>query len=321
MAHPLAPVPDIGTTVTLRVATPVGPISVVGEVVEADAERWAVRRRDGSIALVEVSTIEARREVPPGRAATTTVVELEQVAAFGWRAQETVRLGEWLLRASGGFTQRANSVLAVGDPGVGLDAALDLATDWYAERGLTPVVMESAAAPAGLVARLRERGWSPGTDTYVMSGEVAHALRGMPDAVAAAVASGLELRLEDRPDEAWYAGYAESGRPLTEAGRAVVEGHPMAVFASFRDADRAVAVARAAVDARWTGLFAVTVAGHRRRGGLGAAITLAALKEAARRGGRHVYLQVEAHNEPAVALYRRLNLKVHHDYRYWASPK
>ena len=149
MAHPLLPVPDIGTTVTLRVATPGGPISVVGEVVVADAERWAVRRRDGSIALVEVSTIEARREVPPGRAATTTVVELEQVAAFGWRAQETVRLGEWLLRASGGFTQRANSVLAVGDPGVGLDAALDLATDWYAERGLTPVVMESAAAPAG----------------------------------------------------------------------------------------------------------------------------------------------------------------------------
>jgi ribosomal protein S18 acetylase RimI-like enzyme len=74
------------------------------------------------------------------------------------------------------------------------------------------------------------------------------------------------------------------------------------------------------VDARWAGLAAVAVSADRRGQGLGAAITLATLKEAARRSGRHVYLQVEATNAAAIALYQRLNLRTHHDYRYWAAP-
>jgi ribosomal protein S18 acetylase RimI-like enzyme len=317
----LAAVPTVGTHVTLRVATPVGPISVVGEVVEADSEQWSVRRRDGSIALVAVTSIEAGREVPAGRSATTPVVELQQIAAFGWRAQETVRLGEWLLRASGGFTQRANSVLAVGDPPGDLESALDRASGWYAERGLPLLVLQAdEASPTGLVEALVERGFTPRSETYLMTGEVAHALRGMPDVVRSAVETGLTLRYDDVPDDAWYACYAESAKPITDAGSAVMQSHPSALFASLRDGERVVAVARAAVDARWAGLFAVAVASDRRREGLGAAVTLAALKEAARRGGRHAYLQVEERNEPAVALYRRLNLKVHHSYRYWVAP-
>jgi N-acetylglutamate synthase len=317
LAHPLAPVPSPGTQVTLRVATPVGPISIVGEIVEADEQQWSVRRRDGSVAVVDVATIEAQREVPPGRSATSTVAEVQQVAAFGWRARETVRMGDWLLRASSGFTQRANSVLAVGEPGVDIDLALDRAADWYAERGLPLLVMQSDGGSAeGLVERLAARGCEPRSETHLMTGEVAHVLRAMPGAVAA---TGLDVRLEDAPDDVWYACYAESARPLTDAGRLVMEEHPAVVFASLREGDRAVAVARAAVDERWTGLFAVAVVGDRRRQGLGAAVTLAALKEAARRGGRHVYLQVEAHNAPAVELYRRLNLRVHHDYRYWTA--
>jgi GNAT superfamily N-acetyltransferase len=298
--------------VTLRVATPVGAISVVGEVVEADAEWWSVRRRDGSIALVEVARIEARREIPAGRSVTTSAMELQQIAAFGWRAVETVRLGDWLLRASSGYTQRANSALAIGAPARDVDAALGVVRDWYGERALTPRVLQvDGLGPVELIDRLRAGGWTVGDEVHLMTGEVAHVLRAMPDAVRSAVASGLDLRVEDAPDDAWYACYAAGGPELTEAARQVVAGHPAVLFASLRDGDRAVAVAR------WSGLFAVRVVPDRRRKGLGAAITLAALKEAARRGGRHVYLQVETSNAGAVELYRRLNLKVHHDYRYW----
>ena len=34
-----------------------------------------------------------------------------------WPAMETARLGDWVLRASRGFTQRANSVMTAGSPG------------------------------------------------------------------------------------------------------------------------------------------------------------------------------------------------------------
>ncbi|HVS69067.1 MAG TPA: GNAT family N-acetyltransferase [Mycobacteriales bacterium] len=314
-------VPGPGTGVTLRVATPVGPISVVGEIVSADSDVWAVRRRDGEVVEVSVASIEARRVVPPGRAATTSAQEIEQVAAFGWRAVETVRLGEWLLRASSGFTRRANSALTIGDPGCELDRAIATVSGWYAERGLPPIVMTADGASSPAVAEgLVERRWASLSHSHVMTGEVSHALRAMPDAVGRAVDSGLELRVEDTPDDAWYACYAENAVPVTDAARQVLEGHPAVVFASLREGNRAVAVARANVDARWTGISAVRVTADRRRSGLGAAITLAACKEAARRGGRHVYLQVEVDNSGAIELYRRLNLRVHHDYRYWTTP-
>ena len=313
-------VPDPGTTVTLRVATPVGPISVVGEIVSADDELWLVRRRDGQIAEVRVASIEAKRVVPPGRSATTSAREIEQISAFSWRAVETMRLGEWLLRASGGFTQRANSVLAIGDPGIELDRALDLVTEWYAERSLPALVMEpDGVTPVGLVRRLHERDWTARSETHVMTGEVAHALRSMPDAMSGLGVAGLDVRLDDAPDDAWYRCYAPS-TPLTDAVRQVIEGHPDVLFASIRDGDEVVATARAMVDVRWTGLSAVMVAPDRRRARLGAAVTLVAAKEAARRGGRHVCLGVEATNTPAIELYRRLNLRVHHNYRYW-TPK
>ena len=69
-----------------------------------------------------------------------TIAELEAVAARGWRAPDEARLGGWLLRAADGFTGRANSALAVGDPGLPLADALTRVCDWYAARGLPPMV-------------------------------------------------------------------------------------------------------------------------------------------------------------------------------------
>jgi hypothetical protein len=69
-----------------------------------------------------------------------TIAELEAVAARGWRAPEEAPLGGWLLRAAEGFTGRANSALAVGDPGMPLADALTGVCDWYAARGLPPMI-------------------------------------------------------------------------------------------------------------------------------------------------------------------------------------
>lgn len=56
---------------------------------------------------------------------------LERDAARHWQAPDTEPLGEWLLRAAGGFTGRANSALPQG------------------------------AAPDHLETHLNERGWLP----------------------------------------------------------------------------------------------------------------------------------------------------------------
>src|SRR5215469_5660075 len=93
--------------------------------------------------------------------------DLERVAAGHWRAAEEERLGDWLLRAARGFTGRANSALATGDPGLPLDDALAAVTDWYRARGLPPTIAvpmplpAEAAPPHVLDAHLAERSWPP----------------------------------------------------------------------------------------------------------------------------------------------------------------
>ena len=58
---------------------------------------------------------------------TISITALERAAAAGWRGAEEEWLGGWLLRATGGFTGRANSALATGNPGRPRDAALEAA--------------------------------------------------------------------------------------------------------------------------------------------------------------------------------------------------
>lgn len=321
-AAPLVPkttqTPALGTTLTLRVRTPVGPISVVGELVAADDEHWSIRRRDRSVTLVAVETIEAQRVVPPGRSRLASAVELQQVGSFGWRALETVRLGEWLLRAAGGFTGRANSALAAGDPGMPLPAALDAVTEWYGERGLTPQMqVADGAAPVELTPLVESLGWIRSPGVHVMTAEIAHALRAHPDADI----DGLAVRIDDAPDDGWVGCYRRTNGPLEGIARQLLTNHPNALFASIRDGETVLAIARSAIDAKWAGLFAVEVDPEHRRRGLGAAVSVAALREAGRRGGRQAYLQASIDNTAAVALYERLNFTVHHNYVYWSPPE
>ena len=65
---------------------------------------------------------------------------LERLLARTWPGLEQDHLGDWLLRAAHGWTGRANSALAVGDPGPSRQEALDRVAAWYAARGLPPRV-------------------------------------------------------------------------------------------------------------------------------------------------------------------------------------
>jgi N-acetylglutamate synthase len=78
------------------------------------------------------------------------VEDLQAVAALGWRAVDSDRLGDWRLRASAGFTDRANSVLAMGDPGCPPDQAVNRAVQWYLARQLRPLIMVPLPFAAGL---------------------------------------------------------------------------------------------------------------------------------------------------------------------------
>jgi GNAT superfamily N-acetyltransferase len=236
------------------------------------------------------------------------VEDLEHVAARGWRALEEDRLGDWLLRAGGGFTGRANSVLVTGDPGMPRPAAVDAVARWYDERGLPPCAqlpgVQSRAADAAFAAA----GWERDEDVLVLTAPI-----GAPRPV------NVPVTLAGTPDEPWLTGYRYRGSALPPIATDVLTNAEDAVFASVRlDPPPAPlsAVARGALTAGWLGVTAVTVAEQHRRRGLATAVMAALQGWAAERGAHSVYLQVVVTNAPARALYRRAGFIEHHRYHY-----
>ena len=252
---------------------------------------------------------------------TDSIGDLERAAAGGWRAPEEAVLGDWLLRAAGGFTGRANSALAVGDPGLPLAAAITQVSRWYRARGLPPMV--AIPHPLGqprssAVGRFLgdELGWPvrPGAATVMTAdpGEVAGR------AAPAVTAAGVDVDAE--PDEAWLTLYRFRGRRPPPVSRRLLMSAPWQAFGSVREADGTVAIGRVAVAGDWAGLTAVEVHPRHRRRGLGGAITAALAAAAAARGAGRLYLQVEDDNDAARALYRRAGFADHHGYHYRVAP-
>ena len=131
---------------------------LLGQLVAVDETHFVVRTATGDH-LVPRAEVAAAKPVPPRRATKREIVALERVAAKGWPAPDTAMLGDWLLRAADGWTNRANSVLPLGDPGVPLPEALDRIHEWYAGRGMKPRFAVPLPGFDLLDRELAGRGW------------------------------------------------------------------------------------------------------------------------------------------------------------------
>jgi N-acetylglutamate synthase len=265
---------------------------------------------------VPLDTVVAARRVPaapggpdPRRIPAET---LQRIALPGWLGEHEP-LGEWTLRSAGGFTGRANSCLAVGDPGVGYPEAAERIRRYSADHGIAPWAQVVTGSPADL--GLVELGWVPvyvPTAVYVI--RLAELLdRTLPD-------PQIEVT-EDLSDE-WLAGYRES-RPNDADPRVlrlILDGQPPRAFAAAADRSGLFALGRGHVEGGWLGLAAIWTRPDRRRSGWGTRILFALGHWAARAGARYAYLQVAEENIGAVRTYERLGFSRHHGYRYLVSP-
>lgn len=247
-----------------------------------------------------------------GEEAGPTAAPGTAVEVATWRPVHSAEVDGWTLGFSGGFTRRANSVVPWGVP-ADTAAAVEEAEAAYAARGLPCVVrVDASAQPAGLDALLAVRGYAAVATTRVM----ARALDGSP---AGRTVAGSEVDVADRPDDAWLAGWLDvkaAGRAVdADLARAVVSGSP-ARYLTARDDAGVTGVVRAATAGDWVGLSCLMVAPRARRRGLAGLLSAQALADAAERGARRAFLQVEAANAPAVALYAGLGFVVVDEYHY-----
>ncbi|MEO3847430.1 GNAT family N-acetyltransferase [Streptomyces sp. B8F3] len=290
----------------------------VGVLTSWDAGELRLTRRNGQVVRIPEAAVVAAKVVPAAparrRGPAATAAELTRVAARGWPPVVSERLGDWTLRASDGFTSRANSVLPLGDPGLPLDAALARVTRWYGERGL-PALVQVATGAAGtaeaLAAELDARGWTVRRAALLQVGELAPvADRGDAERV----------ELSRTTSAAWFSLYHRAAE-LTPSARTVLQGGPSVWFATVRAPDGTpAAIGRCVVDGRWAGFAAVEVAPAHRRRGLATAVMAALATRALAEGASAAYLQVEPDNAAALALYTTLGFTTHHSYHYRHHP-
>ncbi len=294
---------------------------VVGVLTSWTGGTLSITRRTGEAVRIAESSLVAGKVVPAAparrRGPAASAPELDRVAARGWPPVISEPLGEWTLRASGGFTRRANSVLALGDPGTGLDEALHRVTDWYAARRLPAYIQVSTGAEGTqelLAAELETRGWTREVSAQIRIAALAPI--GDLDADASAVT------LSRRLDDAWMARYQRSAEPSPEA-RTVLSGGPSVWFAAIpaEGGGAPAAIGRCVVDGRWAGFAAVEVAPERRRQGLAKAVMTALARKALDEGASAAYLQVETDNGGAHALYEGMGFTVHHIYHHWRASR
>ncbi|ELS56228.1 hypothetical protein STVIR_2819 [Streptomyces viridochromogenes Tue57] len=301
----------------------------VGVLASWDDGVLLITRKSGETVHIPETSLVAGKVVPAAparrRGPAATYEELARVATRAWRPVESERLGEWELRAASGFTRRANSVLPLGDPGMPLEAALDVVRRWYGDRGL-PAYVQTATGAEGtqelLCAELERLGWVREVSAEMWVGA---------PAPVADLDEGAGVVLSREADEAWLARYQRKGvsevalkvlgRGSPRSSEAESGGGPSVWFATVPGAagGAPAAIGRCVVDGRWAGFAAVEVDPALRRQGLATRVMAALARRALDEGASAAWLQVETENAGARELYAGMGFAAHHAYHHYRA--
>ncbi|NYI46494.1 GNAT superfamily N-acetyltransferase [Nocardioides aromaticivorans] len=254
--------------------------------------RCVVQPESGEPVTIAIGDIVSGKPVPPRPSTRLRVSTRDAEARTGalWPDLERIPLGEWELRCQPDpvttLRKRANSCLAIGDPGRPVAEAAQEVVAFYAARGRDPLAQLEAGSP--VEDELRALGWHD-----LGYGE-------------------SELRL---------AAVSRVRRTLGRQGKAVeltaVDGRAVASVGTGCDP---LAEAQARLDGDWLGIYGLTVdPGHRRRG-LASAVLAELLDWGAEQGALTAWLHVETANPGGLAFWDALGFAPHHTCRYYVPP-
>ncbi|MEQ9518195.1 MAG: GNAT family N-acetyltransferase [Parvibaculum sp.] len=234
---------------------------------------------------------------------------VEQACWDAWPAAETRTIDGWQCRASGGATRRVNSVNATASAAP-LKDVLPGADAYFEKRG-GPALFRLLSFQPAFAHALAARG-------YQAEGETSTLLAMLDD--ERSVRGPVELT--EAPTLDWLsekANLSAQAGPEAEIYRAMlgrITGP--ACFARKIVEGRGAALAYAAFVDPFIVIESVLTAEAYRGQGLGHETVAALMNWGRAEGARFACLQVEAHNRPALALYKKLGFGVTlYNYQYW----
>lgn len=242
---------------------------------------------------------------------TADVRLLEECAFNGWAARQTLVVGGWLLRLSGGYTQRANSVNAL-DPVMPTEKILEIAEAFYTRHALPTIFRLSPLAPESADTILEMAGYRHFDSSLVLTAKLD------------ARHSPAETRIEAVPSPAWLDGYARAS-DMSDPHRAIHDAMVSSIavstaFATIYDAGEEVGFGLATYERGVIGIFDVAVFAARRGQGHGRRIINTLLAWGSRQGAKTSFLQVGAQNDIARTLYASLGFSESYRYHYRKRP-
>ena len=220
----------------------------------------------------------------------------------------------WLLRYCPGKAKRARCVQAVAAGRLPLDDRLALCCAVF-EQARLPMVLRITpfSLPAGLDAALAARGYGALDDTRVM-------VAARPPAQPEPLPADLQLARLAPAEFAEVVGGlrgSPAGQRAAQAQRLLASPVPYQAWVLRRREDPTVlACGQMATEADLVGLYDVFTAPEARGQGLARLLCGQMLAQAVQAGARTAYLQVEADNVPARAIYRRLGFADAYAYHY-----
>jgi GNAT superfamily N-acetyltransferase len=244
---------------------------------------------------------------------------IERLAVNTWPAEYTETIGDWILRASGGITKRANSVFTWRDFPADKDW-LPHAEDFYKHHGLPARFHISDASPPALDPMLEQLGYEKQVLCMVMIAdceevcrlskhrwELKHKLDVEQLWLTSANKAWLDdfLRFEQFTEDrsSFYSGL------MDRMGQ--IKGH-----VQLMDNGRNVAVGTAMAENGWAGFVNVVVDETYRGQGIGYRLMQALAGWSLEQGAKNLYLQVIADNDSAVRLYTNIGFTPLYRYHY-----
>lgn len=251
----------------------------------------------------------------PASPAQARLSAIEDASLNASAPPQQLWLDGWLLRLSPGKAKRARSINAVASGRQPAADKLAQAEAVYRQAGLPLVVrITPFSQPDGLDDTLAGLGFQRFDDTLVLAADLA-------DMALSAV-----LPSDTRLDPAQADEFARVVGTLRGSPDSQVRAHAERVSLSpvpyqgwiLRRHDEVLACGQYARQGDWVGLYDIFTAPAARNRGVSRALCADLLRRAGREGARIAYLQVDAANTPALAVYRKLGYQAGYGYHYRA---